>query len=397
MTQTLSARIPAGWDRGAAQLWLQSRRVEAVNRATAAAQAAQWRQPALALQTAYYLFLMEDFRSGAALLERQAQSTPGEFEILLNLGVMCSRAGLLERACEVYGRAAEIDANRFEIHDGLANAMSRLHRYDEATTAGTRSLELKDALAPHKKPLALPQGSPAQWTKGKANVLSYSLWGSHPRYLRGMLRNVVLGPDLYPGWEIRIHLDDTVPADFCRLVEELGARIERHLPGAPLREKLAWRFGVANDVSVGRFLVRDADSVINVREVFAVHEWIRSGCWFHVMRDYWTHTDLMLAGMWGGVAGALPSMDSALAAYRPAALETPNVDQWFLRDCVWPCIRESVEVHDRCFRPARAKPFPGSLPPGNEHVGQDEFEARPAAQQRLLRPWRTACPSLQLE
>ena len=37
-----------------------------------------------------------------------------------------------------------------------------------------------------------------------------------------------------------------------------------------------WRFLVADDPSVDRFIVRDSDSRLNARDAFAVVDWIRS-------------------------------------------------------------------------------------------------------------------------
>ena len=44
-------------------------------------------------------------------------------------------------------------------------------------------------------------------------------------------------------------------------------------------------------------------------ELNAVEAWINSGRWFHVMRDWWSHTDPVLAGMWGS-EGSIPWPDS---------------------------------------------------------------------------------------
>ena len=87
-----------------------------------------------------------------------------------------------------------------------------------------------------------------------------------------------------------------VPAEVRARLAQLGADVRLEPSGQPMREKLAWRFKVANDPSVGRFLVRDVDSVIGEREKAAVDAWLASDKWFHVMRDWWTHTDLILAG-----------------------------------------------------------------------------------------------------
>ncbi len=164
--------------------------------------------------------------------------------------------------------------------------------------------------------------------------------------------------------------------------------------GQSLRQRLCWRFLVANDPGVGRFLVRDADSVLNLRERLAVDEWLASGRWFHIMRDWWSHTDLVLAGMWGGVAGALPPLAPLMADYQPGTMETPNIDQWFLRDSLWRYLRQSVLVHDRCFTPPGVVSWPQVAPPGNEHVGQDLFRARGEKQAARLAPWIARLPCL---
>ena len=63
---------------------------------------------------------------------------------------------------------------------------------------------------------------------------------------------------------------------------------------------LMWRFLVLDDHEVDRFLIRDADSLISKREVAAIEAWQQSDKRFHLMRDYFSHTELLLAGMWGG-------------------------------------------------------------------------------------------------
>ena len=49
----------------------------------------------------------------------------------------------------------------------------------------------------------------------------------------------------------------------------------------------------------------------------AVDEWLTSGRYFHVMRDWFIHTDLIIAGMWGGVGGALPSLERSVGEIKP--------------------------------------------------------------------------------
>jgi hypothetical protein len=174
----------------------------------------------------------------------------------------------------------------------------------------------------------------------------------------------------------------------------IGGEIVMRANDVPLREKLCWRFQVANDARAGYFLVRDADAVIDPREAQAVEAWLHSDKWFHAIRDWWTHTDVILAGLWGGVAGVLPSMSALLARYRSQNVETPNVDQWFLRDRVWAFVRQSCLVHDRCFRPHGTEPLPAPAESDDRHIGQDESVARAAEQEHFLSEWIEKYPCL---
>ena len=199
----------------------------------------------------------------------------------------------------------------------------------------------------------------------------------------------------YLSWlDPRFYIDVTVPPDFVALIRRIGADVVVAERAHAMREKLCWRFQVANDPGVGYFLVRDADAVIGRREAQAVEAFLHSGKWFHSIHDWWTHTDLMLAGLWGGVAGVLPNLASMLAKYRSRNVETPNVDQWFLRDRVWAFVRQSCLVHDRCFRPPGAVPLPAPANAGDRHIGQDEYAVRAPDQERLLRSWIDECASL---
>jgi hypothetical protein len=104
------------------------------------------------------------------------------------------------------------------------------------------------------------------------------------------------------------------------------------------------------------------------------------------MRDWWTHTDLLLAGMWGGIAGVLPNLKNLLDHYRPPTMDTATIDQQFLRERIWDGVRRSVLVHDRYYRSAHSQPWPDPTPAGDCHVGQDEFHAQRARQQAWLAP-----------
>jgi len=397
-------KIPAGWHRGAHDHWLAGRRNDAVAATVAAINLKPLPFPRdLGLQLAYYASLSGDWAGAAQILGEVVKSHPDDAEARVNQGVCLGRAGRSAESITVLSTLVAQHPDLVVAWDGLAAAHARLVRDDAARDAGARSLQRKHAAACASAGSWQPPAvTPAQWTAGKANVIAFSLWGDNPRYLRGAMHNALLAPAVYPGWQCRFYVDASVPEELCVALRELGADV--HWAAAPgmltTRARLTRRFLVANDPQVGHFLVRDCDAVVSPREAQAVQGWLASGRWFHVMRDWWTHTDLMLAGMWGGVAGVLPDLTALLAAYQSSAVETPNIDQWFLRDRVWGMIQAHTLVHDRCYAQAGmlpgGLPFPGGIPTGHTHVGQDEFAVRRADQEQLLAPWARRLPCLKL-
>lgn len=375
---------PPGWQADAHRLWTAGQREAALHALLGRLNAHGHDKPTpLVLQWVYYLCLLGDWAAAAQALRWQSDCAPDDRDVLYNLAVCCARSGQSAEGLTHSRRYAAHCPDDPAAWDAVCASAQACGLLTEAAQAGTRALTLKDRSASPSSTARVRSVS----ASGMTNVIAYSLWGRQPTYLRGALDNLLAAPTLYPGWQVRIYLDDSVPADWQALLRELGADLRLQPAGQITRQKLCWRFHVANDPGVHRFLVRDIDSVLTARERAAVDAWIASGRSFHVMRDWWTHTDLMLAGMWGGLAGRLPSIAELLATYRPAAMETPNVDQWFLRDRVWPLLRDDCLVHDRCFRMAGTQPWPTPDPPGTEHVGQDECAANPQAQAERLRPW----------
>jgi hypothetical protein len=124
--------------------------------------------------------------------------------------------------------------------------------------------------------------------------------------------------------------------------------------------------------------MRDADSILNIRERVAVDAWIASNRHFHVMRDFYSHTELIHAGLWGGVRSALPPMRKLIAEWmkgrKAIVYNQTTVDQIFLREKVWRIVQNSALVHDSVFDFGDKLDFPlvGTLPPW-KHVEQDDF------------------------
>jgi hypothetical protein len=140
---------------------------------------------------------------------------------------------------------------------------------------------------------------------------------------------------------------------------------------------LFWRFLVEDDPSVDIYVVRDADSILNLQERWAVGDWLKSGKAFHVMRDNSQHSELMLAGMWGAHRGNIGGMEARIRKFVAAAARVANyttADQHFLRQEIWPFARDSICIHDSFFNFMSPRRFSEDFRlPSWMHVGQNDW------------------------
>ncbi|MEO5577593.1 MAG: tetratricopeptide repeat protein [Sphingomicrobium sp.] len=347
------------------------------------------------IQPGFYLFQLDRFDVGTQVLERGLSRFPDHPMILLSLGSSYSRWRKHPRAIPLLERFLAIGIIDTSAYDALAVSCWAMGDPIRARMFGTLALNEKDLMTKDRRgSLALVE---VRDIAAKRKVIAFSLFGSHPRYLRGALHNVLAARSLFPGWTCRFIVDDSVDAAFCAVMAEEGAEMVFDDSGdCDVRHLLSRRFLVSDDPSVGYFMVRDCDSLLSPREAAAVTEWIDSRVPFHAMRDWISHTDPMLAGLWGGVAGMLPEMAAAIEQFRRRVPLNTNWDQFFLRDQVWPAIRDHILVHDRLFSTHAARPFPTATPPGAEHVGQNEFASDQAAQAAALAAYAERIPALAL-
>ncbi len=261
----------------------------------------------------------------------------------------------------------------------LGEIYATLGNPEQAREWGRKALERKDTAA-----AIIPNPPSASKPTDGLKVIAFSLWGNDKRYIDGALRNAIVANHLYPGWTPRFYVDSTVPDNFCKALVLEGAQVHRVGADMPATSHgLFWRFLVEDDPAVATYIVRDADSVLSVREWAAVQEWLNGDKPFHVMRDWLTHCELILAGMWGAHRGNLPQIRPLIDQYlaeRRHVLGDRARDQKFLAQEIWPYIRNRTHAHDSQF--GWGDPFPaGTELPGNMHVGQNDNARRrnPAA------------------
>jgi hypothetical protein len=317
---------------------------------------------------------------GIRILRDGVARFPTNAPLQENLAVLLIAANDVAGAISACEAALALGSVSPNVHDCLCEAYARAGRTDLAVIAGRAALEAKDRHFGATAPIAtIPPGMPPAFNPGRPeeNVIAYALWGDEPRYHVPLLENVRLLPHLFPGWTIQVYHGHTVSPAYLNELTARGVALRpmRLAAGEPAHRGLLWRFEVIADPAVCRFLIRDADSLLTVKERIAVDAWLASSFHFHAMRDWYTHTDLILAGMWGGVGGILPAPAELMRARTFWRAETDHLDQDLLSETVWPAIRRNILIHDSIFAPCLGSiafpPF--GLPLAGNHIGQNAF------------------------
>jgi tetratricopeptide (TPR) repeat protein len=325
-------------------------------------------------ELAHYFFVKGEFSQAAEAYGSALALDPDNASIIINIGLCHTRNKAFDTAHEWLARALERSPGVPQIHDALPTLAATTGDRESARRHGRESLRLKDeqslgAFVPfevNRRPI--PRFDPTARDK---NIISFSLWGTHPMYLDNALRNVTQAREIFPEWRCRFYCEKTsVPAWTISELLSQGADVVLMDRQRLAFEGLFWRFRPVCDATLDRVLVRDVDSVVTYRERLAVNEWLASDRWFHVMRDSHTHTDLILAGLWGAVAGVLPPLADRIEAFMNGADKSKNADQRFLGANYWPEVRKSVLIHDSQFGNFDARDFPAnSALDGPRHVG----------------------------
>jgi len=205
------------------------------------------------------------------------------------------------------------------------------------------------------------------------NIISFSLWGTDPKYMQGALENIKLVDEIYPGWKCRFYVNSSIPKDLPQKLKDAGGEVITIVDNLGPYSGMFWRFLVNDDPAVDYYIIRDADSRISYREQGCVREWMASGKSFNTIHDHFFHHGVpMLGGMWGGRTGRIPNMTEKVHAW--PRQHHHGDDQIFLAHIIWPLIHNDCLRHDNGYElrygPASRIPSHQPLKYGGTFVGE---------------------------
>jgi hypothetical protein len=176
------------------------------------------------------------------------------------------------------------------------------------------------------------------------NVISFSLYGSNPLYTLGAIENVKLAPIIYPGWYVYIFANN-IPTNIraelkkyphCKIIDIVSKYDYKEI----IAKCTFWRYYPLYDPSIGYCIYRDCDSRLNMKEKYAVDEWIASGKDYHLIYDHPQHTTEVMGGMWGSKGGIIPNIKTLLYKYFKKNdiyyKYSRRCDQLFLKHVIYP-------------------------------------------------------------
>lgn len=132
--------------------------------------------------------------------------------------------------------------------------------------------------------------------------VSYSLFGSDPKYYVGAIKNCEINKILLPEWETIIYYHpEMILMDKVDELKSLGAKVidvsNIKLGNKPSKDfPYFWRFLSFNNDDIT--IVRDLDSRISEREVKYINGWLDSGKPYFIIRDHPWHA-VVPSGLFG--------------------------------------------------------------------------------------------------
>lgn len=310
------------------------------------------------------------YDQGLTLLNTHLPRFPNNIALINNIALCQLRLRQYQQSYDSYQHSLKIAsglAANTNVYDGLCEVCHYLEKIDELQQFGKLAIQTKASLVKDVKPPLVFSMPPPPFNNDISsgcrleNVISFSLFGDNPRYCETAVLNVYWANLLYPEWGCRFYVDDSVPTHVLKRLEDKGAQVITVSAATKFKMSgLFWRFLVIDDPTVKRFIIRDADSLVSYKERAAVAEWTQSGQWFHTMRDYFSHTELILAGMWGGCHGAITNMEQRIIDFLAEYTRSSNrvLDQHFLRYEIYPILVHSVLMHDSQNIQDHAVPMP---------------------------------------
>jgi hypothetical protein len=187
------------------------------------------------------------------------------------------------------------------------------------------------------------------------NVISFSLWGNNKGYLCGAIANAKIAKDLFPGWICRFYCANNVSPHVIQDLRDLGCEIVLKKPPIGFIG-LFWRLeAVYDDPDIEYVLIRDTDSRLTPRDLWAVSQWIISNQPAMIIRDAEGHSIWMCGATCGFKTYYFPEFQELIHHFWEEVYDSSDnehgfdsnrgkfygTDQEFMSRMLWPLLKHN--------------------------------------------------------
>jgi len=206
------------------------------------------------------------------------------------------------------------------------------------------------------------------------NVVSYCLYGAptDPReqcdqtktcdlYWKYAPLNIAIANRLYPGWEVRLHVDAQFSShpEHQPIATMARSGLVTIVPVVTLsgHARMLWRLAPLFDIRVEHAVLRDLDSIISPTESRLVRLWLSGGQRIHCIRSHPFHSAPIMGGLSGFHSQTFrqqTGMSSLTEVERCLPGDRRQTDQQFLANHVLPRYGKGAVCDHRirgCRRP----------------------------------------------
>lgn len=167
------------------------------------------------------------------------------------------------------------------------------------------------------------------------SVFSFCLYGHNPKYTLGMIENVKIINDKFNDWYIYIYYNN-VPENILEQLQ-LYNNVVLIKSSYTNHKTMLDRFKPIDNIDVDIMMIRDADSRIHDRDLWAINEFINSDKKLHIIRDHRYHQRPIMGGLFGMKKGFIDfNIENAIKIFEPNHEDAYQVDQNFLEHFIYP-------------------------------------------------------------
>ena len=179
------------------------------------------------------------------------------------------------------------------------------------------------------------------------HLISYSLYGTNPRYTVGAIKNAILS-QRYPGFDLRFYVGESVPDWVVSTLRLLPNVQIVEMMGNEDSRAMFWRFYALAELEYDYILVRDCDARLNDREIDMHYEFVESGKGFHIIKDHPTgHSYPISGGLLAAKKIVLHDIHKLIDAWGPKPAYGNDIV--FLENNVYRKVIDDSFIHDEYY------------------------------------------------